>query len=96
MVTGGSPLPIICGVNSGSHMYVDGGSGKSPTTLTFITTGDYARTFKVKVGQLECGEGSVEGCLQYYTQVSGVIQSFNYRQAEGLHLSNQEYSICVR
>jgi len=98
VVTGGSPVPVICGVNTGQHMYIDAGSGNSPVSLTFITTGDYNRTFKMKITQIECGAVNrpFEGCLQYYHQVSGTIQSFNYVAAEGLHLSNQDYTICVR
>ena len=36
------------------------------------------------------------GCLQYYTGVSGTLQSFNYDGTNGRHLSNQDYSICIR
>jgi len=98
VVTGGAPVPIICGRNSGQHMYIDAGSGNSPTSLTFITTGSFARAFKMKISQIECGavNRGVEGCLQYHTGVSGTISSFNYMDAEGLQLSNQEYSVCVR
>ena len=35
-------------------------------------------------------------CLQYYTGVSGTIRSFNYDGVNGRHLSNQDYSICIR
>ena len=37
-----------------------------------------------------------DGCLQYYTGVSGQMWSFNYNDASGLQLSNADYSICVR
>lgn len=37
-----------------------------------------------------------EGCLQYYTGVSGQLRSFNYDPASGLQLSNQDYGICIR
>lgn len=98
VVTGGAPVPIICGHNTGQHMYIDAGSGNSPVSLTFITTGDFERAFKMKVTHIECGavNRAVEGCLQYHTSVSGTIASFNYMNSEGLHLSNQEYSICIR
>ena len=98
VVTGGAPVPIICGRNTGEHMYIDAGSGNSPTSLTFITTGSFERAFKMKISQIECGavNRGVEGCLQYHTGVSGTIRSFNYMDAEGLQLSNQEYSVCVR
>lgn len=37
-----------------------------------------------------------DGCLQYFTGISGTIKSFNFEPAIGLHLSNQDYSICIR
>ena len=80
VVTGGAPVPIICGRNTGHHMYIDAGSGNSPTSITFITTGNFERAFKMKITQIECGavNRGVEGCLQYHTGVSGTIASFNY------------------
>ena len=80
VVTGGAPVPIVCGRNTGHHIYIDAGSGNSPTSLTFITTGSFERAFKMKITQIECGavNRGVEGCLQYHTGVSGTISSFNY------------------
>lgn len=37
-----------------------------------------------------------DGCLQYFTGVSGQILSFNYNSGSGLQLSNTDYSVCVR
>ena len=73
-------MPIVCGRNTGHHMYIDAGSGNSPTSITFITTGNFERAFKMKITQIECGavNRGVEGCLQYHTGVSGTISSFNY------------------
>ena len=34
------------------------------------------------------------GCLQYFTGTSGTIESFNIDV--GVHLSNQDYTICIR
>ena len=34
----------ILGRNTGHHMYIDAGSGNSPTSLTFITTGNLQKT----------------------------------------------------
>ena len=87
VVTGGAPVPIVCGRNTGHHMYIDAGSGNSPTSLTFITTGSFERAFKMKITQIECGavNRGVEGCLQYHTGVSGTISSFNYI---GIHIEH--------
>jgi hypothetical protein len=39
---------------------------------------------------------AADGCLQYFTGVSGTMQSFNYQNGAGLMLSNTDYSICIR
>ena len=37
-----------------------------------------------------------DGCLQYFTGVSGQMRSWNYNDASGLQLSNTDYTMCVR
>ena len=37
-----------------------------------------------------------DGCLQYFTGVSGNVFSYNYNDGSGLQLSNTDYTICVR
>ncbi|KAG8278905.1 hypothetical protein J6590_011305 [Homalodisca vitripennis] len=55
LVSGGSPVPAICGINSGNHMYVDAGLGTSPVTLTVVTSGPaMSRHWKIKVCQIPC------------------------------------------
>ncbi|XP_011160870.1 uncharacterized protein LOC105196560 [Solenopsis invicta] len=100
IVSGGNPVPTICGNNDGNHMYIDTGVGQTnPVTLTFVTSGNsYSRSWKVRVSQIPCSTiyRAEEGCLQYFTGVSGQIKSFNYDPTTGLQLSNQDYSICIR
>ncbi|KAI8431158.1 hypothetical protein MSG28_001203 [Choristoneura fumiferana] len=56
IVSGGNPIPAICGVNQGSHMYIDAGIGTTnPVKLTFVTSGTpFERMWKVKVTQIPC------------------------------------------
>lgn len=100
IVSGGNPVPPICGNNNGNHMYVDVGTGQTnPITLSFVTSGTgFDRSWKVRISQIPCSTiyRAEEGCLQYYTGVSGQIKSFNYDTVNGLQLSNQDYSICIR
>jgi len=100
IVSGGSPIPAICGTNKGLHMYVDMGlSTNSPVVLTVVSAGNsFSRSFSVKVTQIECDSlaKAADGCLQYFTGVSGQMFSFNYNDAAGLQLSNTDYSMCVR
>lgn len=100
IVSGGSPIPAICGTNTGIHMYVDMGfNNNSPVMLTTVTSGaTFSRSFSVKVTQILCTSlnRASDGCLQYFTGVSGQILSFNYNGASGLQLSNTDYSACIR
>ncbi|KAM0737107.1 hypothetical protein ACS0PU_000200 [Formica fusca] len=100
IVSGGNPVPTICGNNNGNHMYIDTGVGQTnPVTLTFVTSGSsFPRSWKVRISQIQCSTiyRAEEGCLQYFTGVSGQVKSFNYDPTTGLQLSNQDYSICIR
>ncbi|GAB0099803.1 uncharacterized protein DMENIID0001_156900 [Sergentomyia squamirostris] len=100
LVSGGSPAPTICGTAIGDHMYIDAGMGISnPIILTVITSGsNFGRIWRVRVTQIPCASISKadQGCLQYHTGVNGRVRSFNYEPSTGRHLSNQDYSICIR
>ncbi|KAL1117066.1 hypothetical protein AAG570_004394 [Ranatra chinensis] len=100
IVFGGNPVPAICGSNTGNHMYIDVGTGHTSTIkLTVLTSGpSFPRNWKIKICQIRCSSlnRAEDGCLQYHTGVSGQIRSFNYDQATGLQLSNQDYSVCIR
>ncbi|XP_023314046.1 uncharacterized protein LOC106660253 [Trichogramma pretiosum] len=100
IVSGGSPVSPICGNNNGNHMYIDVGTGPTnPVTLSFVTSGNgFDRSWRVRIAQIPCSSifRAEEGCMQYYTGVSGQIKSFNYDPNVGLQLSNQDYSICIR
>ncbi|GJQ70913.1 hypothetical protein Trydic_g830 [Trypoxylus dichotomus] len=100
IVSGGNPVPVICGSNMGNHMYIDAGPGvTNPITLSIVTSGpSFPRHWKIKLIQIPystVGKAN-NGCLQYFTGVSGQIRSFNYDPTTGFQLSNQDYSICIR
>ena len=53
----GRTTPLICGVNDGSHMYVDAGSGtSSEAVLTAVLTGSSSRKWKIKVNVWKCSK----------------------------------------
>lgn len=104
--TKNSGTPIICGENTGQHVYVDS-DGKNCHTINIgIGTATATRNLDIMVTQYRCGEeaGGPEGCLQYHTTASGKIRSFNFPNqanaatvAAGVtHLSSQDYDICIR
>ncbi|RZF44247.1 hypothetical protein LSTR_LSTR003887 [Laodelphax striatellus] len=99
LVSGSSPVPPICGKNTGSHIYVDAGDLGLPVMLTIITSGaSFSRNWKMRISQIPCNSNmkAEDGCLQYYSGVSGQIKSFNYEPNSGLQLSNQDYTMCIR
>jgi len=99
-VPGGKSPPIICGTNTGQHMYIPASDTGCNTLNGNIGAASTATTsaFTIKVTQIECGSKRLapSGCLQYFTQDADEIQTFNYNNAGGVHLANQDYSICVR
>ena len=62
------------------------------------------REWDIKVTQYSCGshQGGPDGCLQYFTGVSGTVSSFNFPTTSSTvsstvtHLSNQLYHMCWR
>ena len=49
----GKTTPLICGVNDGSHIYVDAGAEtSSEAVLTAVLTGTSSRKWKIKVRRL--------------------------------------------
>lgn len=98
--TAGANPTVICGDNSGQHMYLDLGSGNGGARVNIATTStNSSRSWRIKVTQLPCDSPSKApaNCLQYYTDYSGTINSFNYQDEEGLHqLASQSYTACIR
>merc|ERR1712241_778712 len=104
--------PIICGYNTGQHMWVP----VCPACVTItidIDTGNTAttRNWNIRVSQYECGADNLimpeENCLQYHTAQTGRIASFNWDTSTtsagssttaltNAHLSSQDYDICIR
>lgn len=97
--TGQSP-PVICGTNTGYHMYTD--ASNSCNTLSFqlgqtgIGTTLATRQWNIKISQISCLSQWLPppGCTQYFTGTSNVINSYNY--AGGSQLANQIQNVCMR
>ncbi|XP_054747914.1 uncharacterized protein LOC129253520 [Anastrepha obliqua] len=97
-------VPILCGINTGQHIYVDvSNSFEKKIYFSFITkvaTGD--RSFNIKIVQLEDALAP-DGCLQFFTENEGVMKSFNYdtegafvSSAQATYLNNLNYAICLQ
>lgn len=106
---GGSQVPIICGENTGDHVYVDF-DNNTDIVITISTTDaiTLGRLWNLKVTQIACAcpTRAPSGCLKYYTTVTGTVRSFNYGTTENTNINsvgsigtrelvNQNYGICV-
>merc|ERR1719510_781273 len=106
--SGGASSPLICGTNTGQHMIVDNdGQGCSVANFN-IGGGTFTRSYDIMITQYREGDesGGPMGCLQYFEQSDHMIRSFNFpvtKQGASpaaalsvVHLSNQDYTVCIR
>jgi len=91
-------VPVLCGCNTGQHMYIDVDNSDGPWMLKAnIGEGDYERKFKVTVDflQVDDDDRAPFRCLQYYPDKEGSMSSFNYNaDKDSMMLNNQKYTIC--
>ncbi|XP_021698436.1 uncharacterized protein LOC110676121 [Aedes aegypti] len=107
---GSSRVPTICGDNNGQHVYVNF-NGQNSITITVSTTAatSFNRLWNLQLSMISCTSTYIApaGCLQYFLDSAGNIQSFNYGSsansafsAMGMvgtrQMSNQNYGICIR
>lgn len=108
--TNDDAVPRLCGLNTGQHIYLNVDPAGGNPILNIDTTGDgVTRDWDIQVTKIECGSqyAAPNGCLQYYTETSGTITSFNYeatvRDDYGpppsaelrQHLANLNYAACI-
>ena len=86
--------PIICGENSGQHMYTSLVDGCASISV-FISSATFTRSLRMKSTKIPCGSGPPAGCLQWLEGTQGSLASFN-NGGSATHLAGQEYTACVR
>jgi len=93
--TGRNPS-VICGVNTGQHMYVETGSSTTATAIGFTIASTGGGSWRIKVSQIECTSNAraPTDCVQYFTGISGEVKSFNFDG--GIQLRDIQYTICIR
>lgn len=84
----GAAAPILCGVMTGEHLYLDIGMASTDTaTITLalsniagITVANAMRSWSVKTSQIPCWAPyrAPDGCDRYFMQTSGQIISPNF------------------
>ncbi|XP_055522668.1 uncharacterized protein LOC129716845 isoform X2 [Wyeomyia smithii] len=95
--------PIICGVNSGQHVFLHIDRQYSHFLyLTAVSNSDQPKAFSIRIIQLVTDEAP-DGCLQFYDSVNGYIKSFNYddhsvivEQRNPSYLNSLNYAICIK
>ncbi|XP_013190549.1 uncharacterized protein LOC106134942 [Amyelois transitella] len=97
-------IPILCGVNTGQHIYIEVAETDGPINLSFQTVSADTRLFSIKISQLtETDElAGPTGCFQYFTEPQGILESFNYRDKSDIgiaripeYLNNLNYAMCI-
>jgi len=93
----GAGTPVICGLNTNQHMYIEVGDDDSATIAFTFAEVDATRSFEIKVTQFTCDSEMrpPEGCLQYHMGIAGSLQTFNFA-GDDVHLADQQYNICIR
>jgi len=107
-ITNQENLPVICGINSGYHVYFDASEnchdlnfqlGNVANGLTTVAT----RSWSIKVSQYSCDYENLapSGCDQWHfgSDASNYIRTFNFQGGlgnGGRHLANQHQQICIR
>merc|ERR1719189_2397414 len=92
-------IPVICGLNSDQHIFVEIGSDTSAQVRFTFEDVAATRQFEIKVTQYQCKDvGTLVppgGCLQWHTGTSGQLTTFNWA-SNAQHLQLQDYDICIR
>merc|ERR1712004_173186 len=96
-------VPLICGTNSGEHVYFDVSDNCNNLQFQFGQTANgvtkVTRSFDIKISQINCNSEMLapSGCTQWYTGAGPAhVRTFNYDGGSGQHLANQDQTICVR
>ncbi|KAF6202643.1 hypothetical protein GE061_003042 [Apolygus lucorum] len=94
-----SPVPILCGSNSGQHVYLDVDEATGPVRVSVVSSNP--QDFMIRVTQICDGDRlqAPKHCLQYYMDNQGVVESFNYLNEAGRtsgYLNNLDYAVCIR
>ena len=109
-VTGGvtgTSIPTLCGTLSGQHVIYTPITN-FPARLSVVLDNSVTSStssWRIKVLQYNCDSPVLapEGCLQYFTGVSGNVSSFNFKTNDNTnnaewpnHIADLNYNICLR
>jgi len=96
---GSSGTPVICGTNTGEHMYVDASDSCNTLSFHLSEASTVTPMWSIIVTQYsnDYANKAPPNCLQYhFGSATGQIRSFNWNEGNGRHLANQNQLICIR
>jgi len=88
----------LCGILSGTHMYVETGRNTplgATVTIQTSAANNINRSWRIRVITLECENNfkAPTDCLQYLTGISNSLRSFNFGNTM---IRNLQYDVCIR
>ena len=103
----------LCGNNRNQHLYIPIENDQARPMVRIIADGRLSsdtftsvhHKFSIKITQIDCNTDETrmkmlrapQGCLQYFTDRRGTINSFNRDPATNRqYVPNQRYTICIR
>jgi len=87
----------LCGVLSGSHVYISVKTVES-VKLTVKLTSLSTQKWSILIRQYDSSQTEYlapRGCLQYYRQDMGTLETFNYNSGNGELLNDHMYTMCI-
>ncbi|XP_023345542.1 uncharacterized protein LOC111714628 [Eurytemora carolleeae] len=94
--TGVNP-PLICGTNTGEHMYIETGNlGTDSVSLALFVSGTSSNQWNIRVSQIPCTATyrAPNHCVKYFTGTTGTVTSYGF--AGSTLLGSQNYKSCIR
>lgn len=98
-LSGGFFVPLLCGIMTDEHLYLDMGMDSTDTAVlsltlaaaTVVPTATAMRVWSIRTAQIPCWASyrAPEGCHRYMMQLSGQIISPNFRRESPALAANQ-------
>ena len=108
----GTSIPTLCGTLDGQHVIytpITNFPARLSVVLDTDTVTSSSTSWRMKVLQYSCDSPVLapEGCLQFFTGISGTVSSFNFKTEDNTnpdntasdfpnHIANLNYNICLR
>ena len=102
-ISGADPVTMknfpsnLCGVLTGSHVYISV-KDVEEVTITITLSSLSTQKWNILVRQFDSTQTEYlapRGCLQYYREDAGMLETFNYNGGNGELLNSHMYTMCI-